>query len=71
MSATPPLSSNPAGKRSELNVFSRVGRVYTTVVGSIFIRPKESIMLSDRFMLFSPIELKFFFWAFLASLITK
>ena len=25
-----------------------------------FIRPKESIMLSDRFMLFSPIELKFF-----------
>ena len=37
----------------------------------IFIRPKESIMLSDRFMLFAPIELKFFFWAFHASLITK
>ena len=27
---------------------------------TIFIRPKESIMLSDRFMLFAPIELKFF-----------
>ena len=27
---------------------------------NVFIRPKESIMLSERFMLFSPIELKLF-----------
>ena len=37
----------------------------------ISIRPKESITVSERFMLFSPIELKFFFWAFQTSLTTK
>ena len=41
------------------------------LTGIIIIRPKESIMLSDRFMLFAPIELKFFFSPFHASLITK
>ena len=30
----------------------------------IFLRPKESIMLSERFLLFSPIELKLFFLCF-------
>ena len=31
------------------------------VPGSLFIRPKDSVMSSELFMLFSPIELKLFF----------